>query len=80
MQIDQPALGLSREYLINGLNSTIVRAYSEYMIDMAVLYGADRARAEKELMDSLNFEIKLANVSDLFILYAKTTSGCNDSC
>jgi hypothetical protein len=32
------------------------------MVDMAVLYGADRSRAEKEMMDSLNFEMTLANV------------------
>lgn len=33
------------------------------MIDIAVIFGADRARAEKELKESLDFEIKLANVS-----------------
>lgn len=63
-QIDQSALGLSREYLTKGLADKIVKAYYEYMVDMAVIYGAERSRAESELMDSLNFEIALANVSN----------------
>lgn len=65
MQIDQSALGLSREYLTKGLTDKIVKAYYEYMVDMAVIYGADKARAERELLDSLNFEIALANVSKI---------------
>lgn len=65
MQIDQSALGLSREYLTKGLSDKIVKAYYEYMVDMAVIYGADKARAERELLDSLNFEIALANVSKI---------------
>lgn len=32
------------------------------MVDMAVLFGADRSRAEKELKDCVNFEMALANV------------------
>lgn len=32
------------------------------MVDIAVIYGAERSRAEQELLDSLNFEIALANV------------------
>lgn len=35
------------------------------MVDIAVLLGADRARAEVELKDSLQFEMKLANVSSI---------------
>lgn len=64
-QIDQSALGLSREYLTKGLSDKIVKAYYAYMVDMAVIYGADKSRAERELLDSLNFEIALANVSSL---------------
>lgn len=56
-------MGLSREYLSKGLEDKIVKAYYEYMVDIAVIYGANRNRAEKELMDSLKFEMKLANVS-----------------
>lgn len=32
------------------------------MVDVAVIYGADRNAAEKQLMDALNFEMALANV------------------
>lgn len=62
-QIDQAALGLSREYLIKGIENPIVKAYHAYQVDMAVLYGADRERAEKEMRDVLDFEFALANVS-----------------
>lgn len=64
LQLDQSALGLSREYLIKGLEDKIVSAYYDYMVDLAVIYGADKARAKSDLMDSLNFEIALANVRE----------------
>lgn len=60
--MDQAQLGLRREYLIKGLEDKIVKAYYDYMVDIAVLFGADRKVAEKELLESLQFEIKLANV------------------
>lgn len=65
-QIDQAALGLSREYLIKGIENPIVKAYHSYQVDMAVLYGADRSRAEKEMREVLEFEFDLANVSFVF--------------
>lgn len=61
-QIDQAATGVSREYLVIGLEDKIVKAYFEYMVDMAVIFGAERQRALRELRDSLDFEIALANV------------------
>lgn len=36
------------------------------MVDIAVIFGAERERATKELKDSLEFEMKLANVIDHF--------------
>ncbi|XP_055637521.1 neprilysin-2 isoform X1 [Toxorhynchites rutilus septentrionalis] len=60
---DQAALGISREYLVKGMDSPIVSAYYSYMVDMAVLLGAEEERAKRELLDSLNFEIALANIS-----------------
>lgn len=62
LQLDQAQLGLRREYLVKGLEDRIVKAYYEYMVDIAVLFGAKREAAQKELKDSLEFEIKLANV------------------
>lgn len=61
--IDQPGLGVSREYIIKGLEEENVRHYFNYMQKIAVLLGADPARAASELLESLNFEIKLANAS-----------------
>lgn len=61
--MDQATLGLSREYLTKGFEDKIVQAYYQYQVDIAVLLGADKARAEKELKESLQFEMKLANVS-----------------
>lgn len=39
-----------------------MRAYYEFMVDNAVIFGASRERAEKELLESLEFETRLANV------------------
>jgi hypothetical protein len=66
-QIDQASLGLSREYLINKLDEPFVVAYHSYQVDLAVMFGADRARAEAEMKDALNFEIELAEVSFLIV-------------
>lgn len=64
--MDQASLGLRREFLTKGLTDKLVNAYYEYMVDIAVLFGAERQRATEELKESLNFEIKLANVSFFF--------------
>lgn len=63
MDLDQSAIGLSREYLVKGFNETLVDAYYKYMVDIAVLFGADKERAKSELRDSLQFEMDLANIS-----------------
>ncbi|XP_031344609.1 neprilysin-2-like isoform X1 [Photinus pyralis] len=63
IDIDQGALGLRREFLIKGLDDKLVRAYYDYMVDIAVIFGADTEVAKKELKESLDFEIKLANIS-----------------
>lgn len=62
-QIDQASLGLSREYLHKGFEDKLVKEYYAYQVDIAVIFGADRALAEKDMMDVLNFEINMANVS-----------------
>lgn len=61
-QIDQTALGLEREFLIKGINEKFVKAYFDFMVDNAVIFGASKEQAEKELKKSLEFEMKLANV------------------
>ncbi|XP_014091152.2 neprilysin-2 isoform X1 [Bactrocera oleae] len=63
IDFDQSAIGLSREYLVKGFNETLVSSYYDYMVDMAVLFGADKDVAKSELRESLDFEIALANIS-----------------
>ncbi|XP_049945688.1 neprilysin-2 isoform X2 [Schistocerca serialis cubense] len=63
INLDQASLGLSREFLVKGPSDKLVDAYYQYQVDLAVLLGADRARAERELRQSLEFEITLANIS-----------------
>ncbi|XP_069975809.1 neprilysin-2-like isoform X2 [Penaeus vannamei] len=64
IDIDQPPLGMpSRKYLLKGFNDSDVQAYYNYQISMAELLGADRETAERELKESLEFEIQIANYS-----------------
>ncbi|KAK4879936.1 hypothetical protein RN001_008082 [Aquatica leii] len=63
IDLDQGALGLRREFLAKGLEDKLVKAYYDYMVDIAVLFGAEKTAALKELKESLEFEIKLANIS-----------------
>ena len=44
--LDQPSLGMSREYLMKGIEDPTMQAYFEYMVDIAVYYGADREEAK----------------------------------
>lgn len=64
-QIDTTGLALEREFLIKGFEEKNVKAYYEFMVDNAVIFGASRERAEKELLESLEFETRLANVSSI---------------
>ncbi|XP_059488680.1 neprilysin-2 isoform X2 [Neocloeon triangulifer] len=63
IDLDQGSLGLSREYFIKGIEDKVVSAYYSYMVDLAVLFGADKNRAQSELKESLIFEMTLANIS-----------------
>lgn len=68
--MDEATLGLSRQLLIGGLNDSLTKAYYDYMVDMAVIFGAEQSRAETELRESLNFEISLANVSASILVFS----------
>ncbi|CAG9860712.1 unnamed protein product [Phyllotreta striolata] len=63
IDLDQASLGLRREFLIKGFEDKIVKAYYAYMVDLAVLFGAVKERAVKELKESLQFEMELAKIS-----------------
>ncbi|KAF5306388.1 hypothetical protein FQA39_LY08897 [Lamprigera yunnana] len=60
---DQARLGLDREHLVEGFEHGFVKIYYEYLIDLAVIFGADRRTAETELKDSVLFEIALAKIT-----------------
>merc|ERR1712168_1486585 len=59
-KIDQPSLGLSREYLIKGFEDKDVQLYYRYMVESAKLLGADPEKAKTDMKNALLFEIKLA--------------------
>lgn len=48
------------------MDDKTVKAYYDYMVDTAVIYGAEREIAEAELLEALEFEIALANVRTHF--------------
>ena len=74
LDLDQPRLRLKRKYLMKGemdmdasarplkLNM-YTQAYLAYMTDVAVLLGADKKEAEKQMREVLEFEIKLLNIT-----------------
>lgn len=61
--MDQASLGLPREYLVNGLQEKEVKIYLDFMVDAAVLLGAERSFAEVDMLDSLKFEIELSKIT-----------------
>ena len=58
--MDQFSPGLNREYLIKGFEDKDVQAYLKLMVNMAVMMGADRDQAEKEMEEALRLELQLA--------------------
>merc|ERR1711953_320845 len=63
IDIDQASLGQAQTYLVKGLSDRTVAAYYKYMVNVAVLMGAERSVAERELKDSIEFEMELARAS-----------------
>jgi len=63
LDLDQPSLGMAREYLIKGVDNSDVQAYKTYMLDVATLLGADPEIAARDMTEVLQFEIALANIS-----------------
>lgn len=63
LDLDQPSLGMAREYLMKGLDDEDVKAYYNYMTDVAQMLGADRTEAEIQMLETLEFEMRLAKIS-----------------
>ncbi|XP_014256821.1 neprilysin-2-like isoform X1 [Cimex lectularius] len=62
-KLDQPSLGVDREYMVEGEENPVVKSYYNYMVEVAVLLKGDLLRAENEMLQSLQFEIELAKLS-----------------
>ena len=70
--LDQPNFGLSREFLVRGLEEPAVKHYFTYMKSAAKLMGAPHTdRTEKELKDALMFEIQLSSISGMMFKSVK---------
>ena len=63
LDLDQPGLLMSREYLMKGLEDSDVQAYFTYMKDISLLMGATAENIEQEMLEVLMFEIEIANIS-----------------
>lgn len=64
-QIDRPEFGVKRELLVEKRN-TVRIPYYNYMVDMAVTFGANRTVAELEMAQALSLEVLLAKVGFWF--------------
>ncbi|KAK4879933.1 hypothetical protein RN001_008079 [Aquatica leii] len=63
LYIDQPDLDINRDNLLEGFDDMIVDSYYQYLVDLAVIFGADRSFAKYEIKNLIDFLIELANVS-----------------
>ena len=45
-----------------GDENKVVELYYEFQVDLAVIFGANRTRAEKEILETLDLEIALSQV------------------
>lgn len=68
LQLDQLVLALpSRDYYLKSSSEGDLKAYHRYMTQTAILLGANKDTASRELEDVVKFEMKLANVSSILL-------------
>lgn len=63
IEVDQPGLGIPQKYLLTGLDDPNVEIYYNYMVDIAVIFGADLDEVESEMLDVLHLEMEIAKIS-----------------
>ncbi|KAK6188536.1 hypothetical protein SNE40_004694 [Patella caerulea] len=64
LYLDQPGFGMpGQKYYLKGRNDTMVKAYEDLATKVAVLLGANETTAKQDMMDMVDFEWKLANIS-----------------
>lgn len=64
IELDQSSLGLpDRSYYFKSFNDTTVKAYYDSMVESAVMLGASRLEAQRQMNEVLEFETSLARIS-----------------
>ena len=63
MTIDQPELGLAREFLVNGMSDPVVMGYKAFMTEVFMLLGVEPNIARTKVEEIVAFEMKLANIT-----------------
>ena len=63
MSLDQPELGLAREFLVRGEQDPVVAGYSHFMVAVFTMLGVEPALAADTAATLLQFEMKLANIT-----------------
>ncbi|KAF5280978.1 hypothetical protein FQR65_LT14902 [Abscondita terminalis] len=61
--IDQADLPINRLNLIQGYNNTIVQLYYKFLVDLAVIFGANRTVASSQMNDAIHFMIDLGKLT-----------------
>ncbi|KAF2902015.1 hypothetical protein ILUMI_04166 [Ignelater luminosus] len=62
IRLEEPVLSLNRDEYLEGFSNKAVKAYYDYMVDIAVILGADTSFARKEMKEALRFEIELGKL------------------
>lgn len=65
VQIDQPFIVSFDKLMRKGLSEKVVRAYYEYMVQIAEAFGAEKEAAEREMKEVINLDIMLTKVRKL---------------
>ncbi|KAK4879929.1 hypothetical protein RN001_008075 [Aquatica leii] len=63
VSFDQADLPVNRLNLVMGLANPIVKSYYNYLIDLAVIFGADRDEATLQVKEVMEFMFKLAKIT-----------------
>ncbi|CAI5450802.1 unnamed protein product [Caenorhabditis angaria] len=64
IELDQPKWGAGSRYpYLSGIDDPMLRNYTTLMMQTAIAMGADPKRAEKEMIEAMEFESKLVNFS-----------------
>uniref|UniRef100_A0A914X3A2 Uncharacterized protein n=1 Tax=Plectus sambesii TaxID=2011161 RepID=A0A914X3A2_9BILA len=53
----------NRKYYMNGTDTAYIQSYHRYMIDLVAMLGADRQAVSQQLLDVIEFEMQLANMT-----------------